>query len=820
MKSSTVRTRFAARVTGARVTAALLLFALLAGTTPAAGQDRFGSAVAVTDDGSVVVVKPAFGRGPAALFVFERASDGTWEMTEELRSEGTAERGENFGASLATAAGGVLVASGDPGRRFGAYGFARDGSGGAWTPGPPVPLDATAGEGGAPEITLETVMQILQPPARVIAAEDDDVLVGIPQGAQGRPPVRSFRRAAGGWEDAGALEVGDLEGSDRYGAALALRDGVAAVGAPGHGEGGAVFIFTRAPDGGWGHATTLTHPELGPGAALGSALAFTPRGQLVAGAARADNASGAVLVFTPSSESPSASWSATRLSPAETARGQGFGASVAATGEEVWVGAPGADEARGRVDRFVLVASGDWRPAGSVPAPELETRSFFGSSVALGAVPGSPAVVGILGANGNQGAAAIYEPDGSGGWSGPTLVTAGTELEAVTGGEVRCEEDEAAAFACRDVDLQAFLPVTAIGGGPGERVSDAWGWTDPETGREYALVGRTGGAAFIDVTDAIRPVYLGYVPANPSGARDLKVYRDHLFFTGDGAGNHGLIVFDLTRLRDVSSPPVAFEADARFTGIASAHNLIIDTEAGFAYTVGTSGAGQTCGGGLVMIDIRDPLAPEFAGCFTDTEGLIYPGRTHDAQCVIYRGPDEDYRGRELCFASNETALRIVDVTDKQNPNPISAASYPGLAYVHQGWLTEDQRYFFLDDELDELVGTTDRTRTLVWDVTDLDDPVIVAEHLGPNRSTDHNLYIKGDRMYQANYQAGLRVVDIGDPERPREVGFFDTTPYGADPPGFNGAWTAYPFFESGNVLVTSMHEGVFLLKPRRQELVP
>jgi choice-of-anchor B domain-containing protein len=333
-------------------------------------------------------------------------------------------------------------------------------------------------------------------------------------------------------------------------------------------------------------------------------------------------------------------------------------------------------------------------------------------------------------------------------------------------------------------------------------------------------VGRTGGAVFIDVTDAANPVYLGVLPANPSGARDLKVYRDHLYFTGDGAGAHGLVVFDLTRLRDVTNAPVTFEADVRWDGIGSAHNLIIDTDAGFAFTVSTSGSGQTCGGGLLMIDIREPLAPEFAGCFTDTEGLIFPGRTHDAQCVIYEGPDTDYTGRQLCFASNETALRIVDVTDKENPNPISAAAYPGVAYIHQGWLTEDQRYFYLDDELDELVGTTDRTKTIIWDVSDLDDPVVVGEYYGPNASTDHNLYIVGDRMYQANYQAGLRVVDISDPENPKEVGYFDTTPYGADPPGFNGAWTAFPFFESGTVLVTSMHEGVFLLKPRREELVP
>jgi choice-of-anchor B domain-containing protein len=262
--------------------------------------------------------------------------------------------------------------------------------------------------------------------------------------------------------------------------------------------------------------------------------------------------------------------------------------------------------------------------------------------------------------------------------------------------------------------------------------------------------------------------------------------------------------------------PGTVEPDARYDLVASAHNLVIDTESGFAYTVGTNTGGQSCGGGLHMIDIREPLRPTFAGCYTDTEGLIWTGRTHDAQCTVYHGPDETYRGRQICFAANETALRIVDVTDKSDPRPISTASHPGTAYVHQGWLTEDQRYLYVNDELDEIVGTTDRTRTLIYDVAELDDPILVGEHLGPDQATDHNLYISGSRAYLANYQAGFRVLDVSDPEHPEEIGWFDTTPYGENPPGFEGgAWTAWPFFKSGMVVVSSMNEGLFIVRPQR-----
>jgi choice-of-anchor B domain-containing protein len=494
-----------------------------------------------------------------------------------------------------------------------------------------------------------------------------------------------------------------------------------------------------------------------------------------------------------------------------------FGAEFALMGDELWVAAPLHDQNRGSIYRFVRDgATSEWRSASGPLVTGLEPNFVLGASLALGeniAVAGAPA------AYGGVGRAAVFTRDGMG-WSAAQWLTLGDDLDVVAGEEVMCSDGEAAGFDCNNVDLQAFLPLAAMGAGPGERVSDIWGWTDPQTGREYALVGRTNGAAFVDVTNPTDPVYLGIVEANPSGARDLKVYRDHLFFTGDGAGDHGLVVFNLARLRDVTNAPQSFEPDARYDQIASAHNLIIDTEAGFAYPVGASGGGQTCGGGLHMINIQDPLNPTFAGCYTDTEGLIWQGRTHDGQCVVYEGPDTRYHGREICFASNETALRIVDVTDKQNPEPLAAATYPGLAYVHQGWLSDDQRYFYLDDELDELVGQTDRTRTMVWDIAELDDPVLVSQYLGPDGATDHNLYVKGNRMYQANYQAGFRLVDITQPENPVEIGHFDTTPYEGNPPGFNGAWTAYPYFDSGTVIVSSMNEGLFVLKPRTPVLVP
>ena len=55
-----------------------------------------------------------------------------------------------------------------------------------------------------------------------------------------------------------------------------------------------------------------------------------------------------------------------------------------------------------------------------------------------------------------------------------------------------------------------------------------------------------------------------------------------------------------------------------------------------------------------------------------------------------------------------------------------------------------------------------KPRTLVWDVSDLDNPVLHVEHIGRTAASDHNLYIKDSYVYQAHYAAGLRILDISD----------------------------------------------------------
>ncbi|NNF38751.1 MAG: choice-of-anchor B family protein, partial [Gemmatimonadetes bacterium] len=206
----------------------------------------------------------------------------------------------------------------------------------------------------------------------------------------------------------------------------------------------------------------------------------------------------------------------------------------------------------------------------------------------------------------------------------------------------------------------------------------------------------------------------------------------------------------------------------------------------------------------------DPLNPTFVGCSE-------PGATHDAQCVTYRGPHEEYRGREICLRMAGDRFQVSDVTDKANAVELSNATHPNPVYMHQGWLTDDHRYFIMNDESDVIAGNAETTRTLIWDLADLEDPVLAREFFGTLPACAHNLYVKGDFTYQANYKYGLHILDTSDPLNPVEVGMFDTAPYG-DGPGFGGAWSTYPYFGSGAILVTSMQEGLFIVKKRTRPI--
>ncbi|NNF03729.1 MAG: choice-of-anchor B family protein [Rhodothermales bacterium] len=757
---------------------------------------QFGSAVAA--DGEDVFVGE--GRNllqPGKVIVYTRSGSGAW--SESARLQPSAENdGDGFGRAMVAAAGLLAVGAPDDGL---VYVFERS-DGGQWMERARIMEDA-AGYGSS------------------VAVDGEHLIVGAVGDRDHPGTVFAYARSeAGGWVKTGRLDNPSGEERNGYGSVVAIHGSTAVIAAPNaeSRQGRAyVFEFDTAAEA-WSDGTGLQIPGAEDGDRAGVSLVAA--GDMIAvGLPGRDQRTGAVAVFMRGDDGSFEL--SRRLTAFDTQGGEQFGESLALVEGSLLVGAPGAGDSEGAIYRFDLNDDGG-AAAVHVSMPDnLQYRSGFGARLAAS---GSAGVAGAPGFDNFEGAAFPFSLRAEGVAFGPPVYSDSGVFSSVTGEAVECSEDEAGGFPCADVDMLSFLSRADVGAKRGIQMSDVWGWTDPETGREYALIGRTDGTSFVDLTDPSNPVYVGDLPktetANQSLWRDIKTYRNYAYIVADGAGAHHMQIFDLTRLRDVQNPPVEFTETNIYRGVYSSHNIVINEESGFAYAVGSDSGGETCGGALHMIDLSDPVNPTFAGCFSDTRtGRGGSGTTHDAQCVLYRGPDADYQGREICLSSNGTALSIADVTDKSNPVAVSFADYPSVAYAHQGWLTEDHRYFFLNDEGDEVSDMTDGTRTMIFDLTDLDEPVVANQYVADHNAIDHNLYVQGNLMYQTNYLAGLRIMDISDPENPVEVAHFDTVPYGPnDNSPVLGAWSNYPYFESGVIVVTSGREGVFFLKKKEIDI--
>jgi choice-of-anchor B domain-containing protein len=384
-------------------------------------------------------------------------------------------------------------------------------------------------------------------------------------------------------------------------------------------------------------------------------------------------------------------------------------------------------------------------------------------------------------------------------------------------------------YSCLNYDLMGHISLEEM---DAEAGNDCWGWTDSLTGREYAIMGINNGTAFVDISDSTSPIYLGKLPTATvdSSWRDMKVYNDNVYIVSE-AGDHGLQVFDLTKLRGVESKQV-FSADYVDKSFGQAHNIAINEDSGYAYIAGARTKG------IYALNLSNPLAPKL-----ELEGSQF-GYSHDAQIVNYKGPDQDHFGKEIYIGSNENKVDIVDVTDKSEPKLISTFLYDHQ-YTHQAWLTDDHKYALLGDELDELDSNYElkvdaKTRTVIIDLSDLDNPVLHHNYKAETKAIDHNGYVNGTEFFLASYTAGLRVLDVLniDQKSISELGFFNTfhdhsdhdhglpnltTVKIQDPDGdhsgkkgnssaFNGAWSVYPYFKSENIIISDINSGLFIVK--------
>ena len=352
----------------------------------------------------------------------------------------------------------------------------------------------------------------------------------------------------------------------------------------------------------------------------------------------------------------------------------------------------------------------------------------------------------------------------------------------------------AVSFPARGVQLVAWLPVGEFGSQQ-TSANDCWGYVSP-SGREYAILGLSDGTAFVDLTAPSSPQILTTIAGPISVWRDMKTYQDHAYSVSEGGA--GIQVFDLSAI-DAGSVQLV-NTVVSSGGTESTHNVAIDSTSARLYRLGGGSEG------LRIFDLSDPATPTFLGSWN----VRY---IHDAQVVTYT--NGVYAGRQIAFACSgnngghtNTGIDILDVTDPTNVIVLANFQYQNAVYAHQCWLSEDRNFLYLNDELDEdgILPTT----TIVIDVSDLALPTYVGSFSNGSQATGHNLYVKGSRIYEANYRSGLRIFDTSVSQTsPPEVAWFDTWPED-EMIGFNGLWSNFPFFPSGLVIGSDREKGLFV----------
>ena len=360
--------------------------------------------------------------------------------------------------------------------------------------------------------------------------------------------------------------------------------------------------------------------------------------------------------------------------------------------------------------------------------------------------------------------------------------------------------------------------------GSNSAANDVWGYVSP-SGREYALIGLRRGMGVVEVTNPRDPSVIAFIPGpdEPGGVpapervarhachdecvetpgegstwRDVKVFGEYAYNVNETSG--GMQVLDLTQ---VDQGTVTIAGVTTTSGLQTSHNITINTDSGYAYLTGSNIAN----GGLVVFDLNaDPVNPPLVG--------VWNGRYfHDVDVISYTsGP---MAGKEIAYGFAERdGVYVVDVTDKSAMTLLATRTYPNVRYAHYGAVSEDLKYLFVNDELDELQdGDVTTTTTYIFDIQDPANPVYHSSFTNGKVSIDHNLRVRGDYLYEANYRTGLRVFDITDIDHVHEVGHYDTYP-SADGNSFDGAWGVYTDLPSGVILVSDMQSGLFVLEHR------
>lgn len=317
------------------------------------------------------------------------------------------------------------------------------------------------------------------------------------------------------------------------------------------------------------------------------------------------------------------------------------------------------------------------------------------------------------------------------------------------------------------------------------RYNDVWGTV--VNGLEIAIVGSTEGVHFIDVTDPTNPTELAFVEGKAVGVnlvhRDYHSYNGFLYTVAD-EGPSSLQIIDMNNLPN--SVEVIYDSTDL---LIQSHNVFIDTTNQILYACNGNGFE------LQLIDIADPANPVSLASY------------NGANLPVSQIHDMYVRDGIAYLNSAFQGLYVMDFTIPTMPVLLgSMTDYPQSGYNHSGWLSDDGEHYYLCDETHGM----DVKTVSVADLSDISVTALFNAESN-NEQIAHNAIVTGDLLYVSYYYDGLQVFDVSDPDNPVRKAFFDTFD-GVSDGGFQGAWGVYPLLPSGNILLSDMNNGLFVIE--------
>jgi choice-of-anchor B domain-containing protein len=387
-------------------------------------------------------------------------------------------------------------------------------------------------------------------------------------------------------------------------------------------------------------------------------------------------------------------------------------------------------------------------------------------------------------------------------------------------GPAACENGLAASYECHNIDLQSHIPLNEFSSVP-TSANDIWGFVDLNNQKEYAIMGLRNATVIVDVSDPTAPIEVSSISGTASTWRDIKVYQ----YFDNSTSKYKAYAYVTTeasqgmQILDLSALPNQVTLAATISEFSTAHNVYLTN---INYADGTALPGLTPyiyvegsnkgGGAFRVFNLTDPVNPSL-----ETAAPAGTGYVHDATSLVITDSRTStcangHNPCELFIDFNERTVDIWDMTDLTAPAMLSSTGYTGANYTHSGWWSEDKMSIFIQDELDERnLGLNTTLRAL--DISDLANPQIVGTYTGQTAAIDHNGFTLGNYYYMSNYRRGLSVIDVSDPTNMKDVALFDTFSVPEEnTANFNGAWGTYPYLPSGNILISDIEYGLFVVK--------